>query len=59
MFNEVRYVKAMRRINELKAQGIWSFRQPKKQKGPILYKSHQDYLLEEMVISFSDVYGSV
>ncbi|KAF9510866.1 hypothetical protein BS47DRAFT_1487193 [Hydnum rufescens UP504] len=48
MFNEVRYVKAMRRINELKAQGIWSFRQPKKQKGPILYKSHQDYLLEEM-----------
>ena len=51
MFNEVRYVKAMRRINELKAQGIWSFRQPKKQKGPSLYKSHQDYLLEEMVNS--------
>ncbi len=49
MFNELRYTKTMARINELKAAGLWSFRQPKKQKGPTLHKTHHDYLLDEMV----------
>lgn len=47
-FNEQRFVRAMARIEKLKAQGEWSFRQPKKQKGPVVRKSHWDHLLEEM-----------
>lgn len=49
MYNEIRYLRTMERINELKARGVWSFRQPKKQRGPSLPKSHWDYLLDEMV----------
>uniref|UniRef100_V5ERZ9 Vacuolar import and degradation protein 21 n=2 Tax=Kalmanozyma brasiliensis (strain GHG001) TaxID=1365824 RepID=V5ERZ9_KALBG len=47
-FNEQRFVRAMARIEKLKAQGEWSFRQPKKQKGPVVRKAHWDHLLEEM-----------
>ncbi|SOV09169.1 Chromatin modification-related protein EAF1 [Ustilago sp. UG-2017a] len=47
-FNEQRFVRAMARIEKLKAQGEWSFRQPKKQKGPAVRKAHWDHLLEEM-----------
>ncbi|KAJ1028248.1 hypothetical protein NDA13_003692 [Ustilago tritici] len=47
-FNEQRFVRAMARIEKLKAQGEWSFRQPKKQKGPVVRKAHWDHMLEEM-----------
>lgn len=52
MFHEVRYLKALRKIQELKIAGGWSFRQPKKQRGPTIYKTHWDYLLDEMVRQF-------
>ncbi|KZS95209.1 hypothetical protein SISNIDRAFT_548582 [Sistotremastrum niveocremeum HHB9708] len=45
---ELRLLRAIEAIDRLKADGRWSFRQPKKQKGPILPKTHQDYLLDEM-----------
>jgi chromatin modification-related protein VID21 len=48
-FNELRFNRAMQRVEQLKAQGRWSFRQPKKQKGPPMAKSHWDWMLEEMV----------
>jgi chromatin modification-related protein VID21 len=48
-FFEVKFMRVMQRINQLKAEGLWSYRQPKKQKGPSLPKSHWDYLLDEMV----------
>ncbi|PWN48969.1 hypothetical protein IE53DRAFT_370153, partial [Violaceomyces palustris] len=47
-FTEQRFVRAMARIEKLKSAGEWSFRQPKKQKGPVVRKSHWDHLLEEM-----------
>ena len=47
-FAEQKFVKAMARIEQLKAQGEWSFRQPKRIKGPIEKKTHWDYLLDEM-----------
>ena len=46
-------IKVMKRINELKSEGRWSFRQPKKVRGPALYKAHWDYLLDEMVSPLS------
>lgn len=46
---ELRFLRAMGRIEELKLEGRWSFRQPKKQKGPPVGKSSWDWLLEEMV----------
>lgn len=49
MYHEIRYLKALQRIQELKMAGRWSFRQPKKQRGPIVHKTHWDYLMEEMV----------
>ena len=42
-------MRALERIEKLKQEGRWSFRQPKKQKGPVLAKSHWDWLLDEMV----------
>jgi hypothetical protein len=39
----------MQRIEQLKLDGAWSFRQPKKQRGPVLPKTHWDYLMDEMV----------
>jgi chromatin modification-related protein VID21 len=41
----------MGRIEQLKQEGRWSFRQPKKQKGPPVGKSGWDWMLEEMVRS--------
>lgn len=52
MLHEIRYVKALQKIQELKVAGQWSFRQPKKQRGPVVYKTHWDYLIEEMVWSY-------
>lgn len=47
-FTEQKFVKAMARIDQLKSQGHWSFRQPKRIKGPVERKTHRDYLLDEM-----------
>lgn len=52
MYHEIRYLKALGKIQELKMAGRWSFRQPKKQRGPTIYKTHWDYLLDEMVRDF-------
>lgn len=46
-FAEQRFLRAMARIEKLKESGNWSFRQPKKQKGPAVRKAHWDHLLEE------------
>ncbi|GAA95301.1 uncharacterized protein L969DRAFT_92439 [Mixia osmundae IAM 14324] len=45
---ELRALRAQERIEQLKADGLWSLRQPKKQRGPAVPKAHWDYLLEEM-----------
>ena len=42
----------MERIEVLKNEGRWAFRQMKKQKGPVIPKSHWDHVLDEMVRSF-------
>ncbi|KAG9018574.1 chromatin modification- protein VID21 [Tulasnella sp. 427] len=47
-FSERRFYKAMRQVEVLKSEGRWSFRQPKKSKGPTLPKVHWDYVLDEM-----------
>lgn len=47
-FTEQRFIRAMDRIEKLKAEGLWSFRQHKKQKGPVVRKAHWDHLLDEM-----------
>ncbi|KAH7334166.1 hypothetical protein B0J17DRAFT_675602 [Rhizoctonia solani] len=46
--HELEYTRAMQRIEQLKQDGAWSFRQPKKQRGPALPKTHWDYLMDEM-----------
>lgn len=48
-YQELELQRTMERIDALKAQNLWSFRQPKKQKGPAVHKTHWDYLLDEMV----------
>ncbi|KIL69632.1 hypothetical protein M378DRAFT_690339 [Amanita muscaria Koide BX008] len=46
---ELRLSRAVDRIESLKDAGLWSFRQPKKQRGVGgLVKSHWDYLMDEM-----------
>lgn len=51
---ELRLIRTAERIESLKNDGRWSYRQPKKQRGVGgLTKSHWDYLLEEMVFCFS------
>jgi hypothetical protein len=48
--SELRLIRALDRIDNLKAQGKWSFRQPKKHRGVgSLTKTHLDYLMDEMV----------
>ena len=47
-FAEQRFVKAIARVDELKRDGAWSFRQPKRVRGPAERKTHWDYLLDEM-----------
>jgi chromatin modification-related protein VID21 len=47
---ELRLIRTIERIDLLKNDGRWSFRQPKKQRGiGGSVKSHWDYLLDEMV----------
>ncbi|KAG9074936.1 chromatin modification- protein VID21, partial [Ceratobasidium sp. UAMH 11750] len=46
--HELEYTRAMQRIEQLKLDGAWSFRQPKKQRGPVMPKTHWDYLMDEM-----------
>jgi len=47
---ELRLIRTLDRIEYLKENGRWSFRQPKKQRNiGSLYKTHWDYLLDEMV----------
>lgn len=48
-FQELRFVRAMAIIERMKQMNQWSFRQPKKSKGPTLVKVHWDYMLDEMV----------
>ncbi|KAI0065418.1 hypothetical protein BV25DRAFT_1821819 [Artomyces pyxidatus] len=48
-FAELRYIRALERVEVLKDSGKWSYRQPKKQRGVGgLTKTHWDYLLDEM-----------
>lgn len=47
---ELRLVRTLDRVENLKDGGRWSFRQPKKQRGVGgLNKTHWDYLMDEMV----------
>jgi len=47
---ELRLIRTLERIESLKHDGRWSFRQPKKQRGiGGLVKTHWDYLMDEMV----------
>ncbi|KAG9125170.1 chromatin modification- protein VID21 [Ceratobasidium sp. 392] len=46
--HELEYARAMQRIEQVKLDGAWSFRQPKKQRGPVMSKTHWDYLMDEM-----------
>lgn len=46
---EVRGIRAFERIEQLKAEKAWSFRQPKKSRAAQVPKAHWDHLLDEMV----------
>jgi chromatin modification-related protein VID21 len=46
---EVRGLRAFERIEQVKAEKAWSFRQPKKQRAGTAPKAHWDHLLDEMV----------
>lgn len=48
-YEEIKYLRAMERIEQLKADNAWSFRQMKRFKGPAMGKVHWDYMLDEMV----------
>lgn len=48
---ELKSIRVFERIEQLKADKKWSFRQPKKQRIGVVPKAHWDYLLEEMVSS--------
>ncbi|EGN96209.1 hypothetical protein SERLA73DRAFT_76187 [Serpula lacrymans var. lacrymans S7.3] len=46
---ELRLIRTLERVEALKGEGKWSFRQPKKQRGVGgLTKTHWDYLMDEM-----------
>lgn len=47
--DEMRAIRAFERIEELKADKKWSFRQPKKQRTGVVPKAHWDHVLDEMV----------
>ena len=49
--DEMRAIRAFERIEELKAERKWSFRQPKKQRTGVVPKAHWDHVLDEMVSS--------
>ncbi|CAB4438421.1 unnamed protein product [Rhizophagus irregularis] len=46
---EVKYARVIERIEELKRQGFWSRKQIEPFRDPPRYKTHWDYLLEEMI----------
>ncbi|KAI9598483.1 HSA-domain-containing protein [Syncephalis fuscata] len=46
--NEVRLLRAIQRVEQLKEASMWSFRQPKRHKAPPRTKTHWDYVLDEM-----------
>lgn len=47
---EVKFTRAMDRVDSLKDVGRWSFRQVKKQRNlPVGTKTHWDYLMDEVV----------
>lgn len=49
-WTEIRLIRTIERVEQMKDTGRWSFRQPKKQRGVGgLTKTHWDYLLDEMV----------
>lgn len=49
-WTEIRLIRTIERVEQMKDTGRWSFRQPKKQRGVGgLAKTHWDYLLDEMV----------
>jgi hypothetical protein len=51
--SELRLIRTIERIELLKNDGRWSFRQPKKQRGVGgLVKSHWDHLMDEVVGPF-------
>jgi len=54
--NEKRNVAIIARINELKEAGLWSLRQPMKQKSPLRGYTHWDYMLKEMEWLSTDFY---
>lgn len=47
--DEMRAVRAFERIEQLKQEKKWSFRQPKKQRVGVVPKAHWDHVLDEMV----------
>ncbi|GAA5862805.1 hypothetical protein JCM8547_006551 [Rhodosporidiobolus lusitaniae] len=46
--DEMRSVRAFERIEQLKQEKKWSFRQPKKQRVGVVPKAHWDHVLDEM-----------
>ena len=54
--NEKEIIAVVNRISELKEQGLWSLRQPSKQKPPPRRNAHWDYLLKEMEWMSTDFY---
>ncbi|BGP04928.1 Chromatin modification-related protein EAF1 [Rhodotorula toruloides] len=46
--DEMRSIRAFERIEQLKAERKWSFRQPKKQRTGVVPKAHWDHVLDEM-----------
>lgn len=48
--SELKLIRTIERIEKLKQEGRWAFRQTKKQRGVGgLMKTHWDYLMDEMV----------
>lgn len=47
VWQEIKFNRALERVEQLKSEQRWSFRQLKKQKGPQVGRSHWDWLLEE------------
>ncbi|EMR08882.1 hypothetical protein PNEG_02667 [Pneumocystis murina B123] len=45
---ETKFIKVLERINKLKENNLWSFRQMIKQKTPSRLKAHWDFMLDEM-----------
>jgi len=54
--NEKEIIAIVNRITQLKEQGLWSLRQPAKQKTPPRRNVHWDYLLKEMEWMSTDFY---